>query len=317
MIDGRWYGIGSTWVAHHIYYNAELLEAAGVTPPGFQDDEIWEWDAFVDVCKQLTMDSAGRHPDDAGFDSEDIQQWGVQWPSTWWQPVASAVYSNGGEFITEDGLIGLDSPEALEALQRLADLTYVHHVAPRTASIESLGMTNTQMIDTGRLAMAVDGSWALSWMNPTELNVSMGTGALPKMTRPAAVMQAHFHAALASTDNPQEAWEWIRFLATPFYQEHFAKIGLWIPNQTAMLTEEGLEGWITEGIHPDNYSQFATDYLTNHGVAVSLPPGWTEAVNDYMGPAFEALTAGEPAESVFPEAVRQSNEILEATRESL
>ena len=64
----------------------------------------------------------------------------------------------------------------------------------------------------------------------------------------------------------------MRFLATPFYQEHFCKIGLWIPNQTAMLTEEGLKGWIREGIHPPNYSQFATDYLPKHGVAVAIPP---------------------------------------------
>ena len=70
VINGRWYGIGSTWVAHHIYYNAQIFEDAGITPPGFLDDEIWEWDQFIEICKQLTMDSAGRHPDDDGFDYE-------------------------------------------------------------------------------------------------------------------------------------------------------------------------------------------------------------------------------------------------------
>ena len=93
------------------------------------------------------------------------------------------------------------------------------------------------------------------------MNVALGTGALPKMQQPASIMQAHFHSVLAGTEHPEEAWRWVRFLATPFYQEHFCKIGLWIPNQTAMLTEEGLKGWIREGIHPSNYSQFATDYL--------------------------------------------------------
>lgn len=314
-VNGRWYGIGSTWVAHHIYYNAQTLDDAGVTPPGFQDDEIWGWDEFVEICKQLTVDSGGRHPDDAGFDSEDIQQWAISWNTGWWMPLADVVHSNGGEFITADGLCAFDSPEALEALQRVADLTHVHHVAPRGSSIESLGMNNTQMIDTGRLAMGIDGSWALSWMNPSLMSVPMGTGAIPKMVKPAAMMQAHFHSVLAGSENPEEAWQWVRFLATPFYQELFAKIGLWIPNQSAMLTDEGLEGWITEGIHPPNYSQFATDYLTNHGVAAHLPPGWIEANNDYMAPAFQALTNGEPAESVFPEAVRQTNEILLAAKE--
>ena len=158
-------------------------------------------------------------------------------------PIGAAVHSNGGQLFTDDGLCGLDSPEAMEAMQRLSDLIYVHHVAPRGATLTDLGMNNTQMVDNGRLAMAVDGSWALSWMNPNLMTVGMGTGALPKMAQPASVMQAHFHSVLASTEHPQEAWEWVRFLATPFYQEHFAKIGLWIPNQTAMLTEEGLQGW--------------------------------------------------------------------------
>ncbi len=316
-VNGRWYGIGSTWVAHHFYYNAELFDDAGITPPGFQDDEIWEWEEFVAICKQLTKDSSGRNPDDAGFDSEDIVQWAVDWPSTWWMPLAAAVHSNGGEFITDEGLCAFDTPEAMEALQRVADLVHVHHVAPRGASIQSLGMNNTQMIDTGRLAMGVDGSWALSWMNPSILSVAMGTGALPKMVKPASVMQAHFHSVLSSTEHPEEAWRWVRFLATPFYQEHFAKIGLWIPNQSAMLTEEGLEGWIREGIHPPNYSQFATDYLPTHGVAAHLPPGWIEANNDFMTPAFEAVSNGEAVEAVMPDAVRQANEVLMFAREDM
>lgn len=308
--NGRWHGIGSTWVAHHIYYNAELFDQAGITPPGFQDSEIWDWDNFVEIAKQLTVDSAGRHPGDAGFDADDIQQWGVDWGSTWWMPIAAAVHANGGKFLTEDGMIGLDSPEALEAMQRLSDLIYVHNVAPRSASMADLGMTNTQMIDNGRLAMAVDGSWALSWMNPSLVSVPMGTGALPKMTQPASIMQAHFHSILSSTQKPEESWQWVRFLATPFYQAHFAKIGLWIPNQSAMLTPEGLSTWVTEGIHPANYSQFATDYLPNHGVAVRLPSGYIEAEANFLTPAFEALNAGTPAEQVFPDAVRQANDVI-------
>jgi multiple sugar transport system substrate-binding protein len=311
--DGRWHGIGSTWVAHHIYYNAAIFEEEGITPPGFQDDEIWDWDTFIDIAKQLTVDSAGRNAHDAGFDPEDIQRWAVDWP-LWWMPIAAAVHANGGQFLTEDGMLGLDSPEAIEALQRLSDLIYVHHVAPRGATLSDLGMSNTQMIDTGRLAMGIDGSWALSWMNPSLLTVPMGTGALPKMAQPAAVMQAHFHSVLASTEHPEEAWQWVRFLATPFYQAHFAKIGLWIPNQSAMLTEEGLSTWVTEGIHPENYSQFATDYLPAHGVAVRIPAGYIEADSTFITPAFEALAAGEAAADIFPDAIAGANGILQAAQ---
>jgi multiple sugar transport system substrate-binding protein len=233
----------------------------------------------------------------------------------WWLPGASAVISNGGQYLTEEGLIALDSPEALEALQRLQDLIYVHHVAPRTATFESLGMSNTQMIDSGRLAMGVDGSWALSWMNPSTMNSPMGTGAMPKMVTPASIMTAHFHCIMATTEHPDQAWQWIRFLATPFYQTHFARIGLWLPNQTAMLTEEGLEGWITEGIHPDNYSELVTNYMPNYGVALRLPAGHTEAETNFLTPAWEALAAGEPVQETFVPAVQQANDVIRAANQ--
>lgn len=312
--SGRWHGIGSCWVAHHIYYNAATLEEAGVTPPGFQDDQIWEWDAFVEACKQLTVDNNGRHPDDAGFDKDNIQRWAVDW-GFWWMPLAAAVHSNGGKFITDDGLIGLDSPEALEALQRIADLIYVHNVAPRSATLSDLGMTNTQMINSNRLAMGIDGSWALSWMNPGLMEVPMGTGALPKMKQPASVMQAHFHSVLAGSKNAEAAWQWVRFLSTPFYQTQFLKIGLWLPSQSGLMTPEGIASWKTEGVHTENYTEFVTDYLPKHGVAVRIPAGYIEANNDYITPAFQALAAGEPAEKVFPDAVKAANDVIKANQQ--
>jgi multiple sugar transport system substrate-binding protein len=308
--NGRWHGIGSTWVAHHLYYNAAIFDEAGIEPPGFLDDEIWDWDTFVEIAKQLTVDSNGRHPDDAGFDPESIERWAIDWP-LWWMPIGAAVHSNGGAYV-QDGLLSLDSPEAMEAMQRLSDLIYVHHVAPRSAALADLGMTNTQMIDTGRLAMGADGSWALSWMNPSTVTVPMGTGALPMMTQPAAVMQAHFHSVVASTQHPDEAWQWVRFLATPFYTTQFMKVGLWLPSQTAQLTEEGLAEWVTEGIHPDNYVDFVTEYLPTHGVAVRLPAGYIEADANFITPAFQAIAGGTPVEEVIPEAVRQANEVIAA-----
>jgi multiple sugar transport system substrate-binding protein len=310
--DGRWHGIGSCWVAPHFYYNAALFDEEGITPPGFKDDEIWDWDSFVEVAKQLTIDANGRHPDDAGFDPENIQRWGVQWPFSNASYFAAAVYANGGDFITEEGS-GLGSEEAIDALQKMADLVFVHHVAPQSAALSTLGMTNTQMIDTGRLAMAVDGSWALSWMK--DMTVPLGTGALPKLQRPATHMQAHFHSAMASSAHPDAAWEWVRFLATPFYQTQFLKIGLWLPSQTALMTEEGLATWLTEGVHPANYRDFVTDYLPKYGITDRVPAGYVEANSNFISPAIDAVANGTPAAEVMPAAVEQANQVIAMARD--
>ncbi len=308
---GHWHGIGSCWVAPHIYYNQKIFDDAKIAPPGFKDSELWDWDTFIANAKQLTIDANGKHPDDAGFDPENIQRWAIQWPFSNDVFIAAAVYANGGKFI-DGNKSGLDSPEAMDALQKMADLIYVHHVAPQDASLSSLGMTNTQMLDSGKLAMAVDGSWALSWMK--DVSIPLGTGALPKLKQPASFMQAHFHGALAASKHPDEAWQWVRFLATPFYQTQFCKIGLWLPSQTALMTDEGLASWITKGIHPANYPDFVKEYLPKYGVTARIPAGYTDAGANFITPAYQAIANGSKATDVLPDAIKQANETIAAAQ---
>jgi multiple sugar transport system substrate-binding protein len=310
--EGKWYGIGSCWVAPHIYYNADIFAEAGIEPPTNNPAEAWTWDHFVEVAKQLTNDAAGNHPGDAGFDAANIERWGVHWP-TWWIPVHSAVASNDGLWIDPaTGLLALDQPEAVEAIQAIADLVLVHNVMPQATSMESLGMTNTQMLENGRLAMAIDGSWALSWMH--KIAPTLGTGVLPGLKHTATNMQAHLHSALAATEHPEEAWRWVRYLSTPFYQTQFCKIGLWLPSQSALMTPEGLNEWITEGVHPEGYEQIATEYLPGYGHVLYQPIGWAEA-DAVVTPALQAVWIGDmTAEVAMAEAVPQANEILQANQ---
>lgn len=307
--DGKWYGIGSCWVAPHIYYNADIFTEAGIEAPSNDPTKAWGWDQFVETAKQLTVDVNGNHPGDSGFDPENVDRYGVHWP-TWWIPVHSLIASNDGLWIDpETGLLAIDKPEATQAIQALADLVLVHQVMPRSTAMEALGMSNTQMLENGKLAMAIDGSWALSWMH--KISPTLGTASLPGLKHPATNMQAHLHSALAATTHPQEAWRWVRFLSTPFYQTQFCKIGLWLPSQTQLMTEEGLNTWITEGVHPEGYTQIATDFVTNYGHVLYQPVGWAEAAA-LVNPALEAVWIGDQtAEAAMTAAVPLANEALQ------
>ncbi|GIV79812.1 MAG: ABC transporter substrate-binding protein [Litorilinea sp.] len=306
--QGRWYGIGSCWVAPHLYVNVDIFEAEGIEPPSNDPDEAWTWDYFLEVARQLTVDANGNHPGDSGFDVENVERWGVHWP-TWWIPLHAAITSNKGDWIDPDTqLLILDQPPAIEAIQAIADLMLVHQVMPQSTVMESLGMSNTQMLDTGKLAMAVDGSWALDWMK--EIESTLGTGVLPMMVEPATNMQAHLHSALAATKHPEEAWQWVRFLSTPFYQTQFCRTGLWLPSQTALLTEEGLKTWITEGVHPPEYEKIATEYLPRFGHVLYMPPGYPK-VDAIITPALDAVWVGDmTAEEALTQAVPEANAIL-------
>ena len=313
--QGKWYGIGSCWVAPHIYYNADIFEAAGIDPPSNDADEAWDWDYFLEVCRQLTVDVNGNHPGEAGFDIDNVERWAVQWP-TWSIPLHAAIQSNEGQWVDQGtGLLALDQPEATEALQAVADLMLVHQVMPQNTAFAALGMSNTQMLENGRLAMAVDGSWALAWIH--KIQATLGTAVLPKMKRPATDMQAHIHCGFAGSQHPEAAWRWVRFLATEYYQLLFLRMGLWLPSQTDLMTEEGLAKWMTlrtsptEGVHPEGFDKIVTEYVPQYGHVNYMPPGYPQT-DSIITPALDAIWIGDmTAEEAMAGAVPEANAILQ------
>jgi multiple sugar transport system substrate-binding protein len=313
-VNGKWYGIGSCWVAPHIYYNADIFEKEGITPPSNSPEEAWTWDKFLEVSRQLTIDTKGKHPGEAGFDPDNIDRWAVQWP-TWSIPLHAAIASNGGKWLNQQtGLIELDKPEATEALQKVADLMLVENVAPRGTAFAALGLTNTQMLETGKMAMAIDGSWALSWI--TKIKANLGTAVCPKIVQPATDMQAHIHCGFASSKFKDQAWTWLRFLATEYYQLGFLKMGLWLPSQTALMTPEGMSKWYTErkgpgdGVHPAGYDKIVTEYVPKYGHVLYMPPGYVEA-DAIITPALDAVWIGDKtAEEAMVAAVPLANDVL-------
>ncbi len=124
-------------------------------------------------------------------------------------------------------------------------------------------------------------------------------------------MQAHLHSAFSATKHPEEAWEWVRFLSTPFYQTQFCKIGLWLPSQSDLMTEQGLQSWITEGVHPEGYVDITTKFVPQYGRVLYMPPGWAEA-SQILQPGFDKLFVGDAtAEAAMAEVVPDANKVLQ------
>lgn len=310
IYQGDSFGIGSCWVAPHFYYNAALFEELGVDPPSNDPNEAWEWDDFLEIARQLTVDAEGNNPGDPGFDMTNVERWGVNWP-TWWIPLHAAIQSNGTDWIDPvSGQISLDKPAALDAMQRIADLRLVHQVMPRTEALEALGMGGAQLLETKKVALVVDGSWALSWL--WEIEGGIGTGVLPKMARPGTDMQAHLVTLVKDTENPDAAWELIRFLSSPWYQERYCRDGLWLPSQTALMTDESIADWCVLPEHPEGYELIVTEYTPKYGHYLTMPVGYVKAAESALQPAFDQVFNGDAtASDVLPDAVAEANQIME------
>jgi multiple sugar transport system substrate-binding protein len=313
--NGKWYGIGSCWVANQLYYNADIFAEEGIEPPSNDPAQAWTWDKFIEVATQLTKDKAGLHPNEPGFDPENIERFGCE-ISSYRLNVATFVESNNGHYFDPaTGMLALDKPEAIKATQELADLRLKYHVSPFAATFEQLGMDTTQMLESGKLAMSVDGSWALAWLHKIKPN--LGTAVLPKFQKPATGMNAHLHSVLKGTRDADASFKLIRFLATPFYQTLFLKIGLWLPSQKALMTPEGMKTWYTdrkgpeEGVHPAGYDTLVTKYVPEYGFPFYEPPGWPDA-RAILFPEVDAIWNGDKtADEAFTTIVPECNVLLQ------
>ena len=299
----------------HLYYNTAMLETAGVEPPSTDAAQAWTWDQFVEAAKQLTIDANGKHPGDADFDADNIQQWGVSWP-TWSLPRETLIYSNGGDALTEDFTCKLGEPAAVEAIQALADLANVHKVAPLTAQTEQLGMNSMQMLASNKLAILADGSWALQ--DIAKLGFEYGAGVLPKMKEPMTAGTAHLHVISTETENVEASWKLLAYLSSDDYQRGLCKVGLWLPSHTSLLTEEGWLPGSPTGVHPTGYDKIATDYLTKNTKNQFHPAGYAEA-DTLITAALDPVWIGQAkaADVLTPELIEQINDVVAKTSEKL
>lgn len=132
------------------YYNLDLLEAAGVTPP--EPDERWTWDQVTEAAQTLTTD------DVFGFQFEQYNR------IYQLQPLPQG---KGAPVIGEDGLTVkgiIDSPEWIEAFTWFGRLHNDWKVAPQGSNIEVEALFNEQ-----KLAMCVRGPWAIKSFTEADL----------------------------------------------------------------------------------------------------------------------------------------------------
>jgi multiple sugar transport system substrate-binding protein len=82
-IGNRVYGVATGGAMILLYYNKGLLQKAGITPPSDDPTKPWTWDQYLDALTKLTIDRNGKHPNEAGFDVNNVVQWGTSINPFW------------------------------------------------------------------------------------------------------------------------------------------------------------------------------------------------------------------------------------------
>lgn len=216
--QGLLFGMPATYVGTVLYYNKDLLDAAGQAYP----DDSWDRLGLLEAAKLLTLDANGNNATSADFDTENITQFGINMINR--DGISTTVWNNGGELInaeqTESRLL---EPQTVEMFEWLASLPHVEHVHPTAAQLE--GVPNPFQV--GRVAMAMDGTWNVDYYaQNVEFNwdiapIPMGTAGLDRVTY-AGTNTLHI---FKDSKNLDAAWELLQYMVGSGGMAYFAKTG--------------------------------------------------------------------------------------------
>ncbi|MEH7438061.1 ABC transporter substrate-binding protein [Neobacillus drentensis] len=154
FLDGKQFAIPLDNSTHGLYLNTEMFTKAGLdaTKPPKTAAE------FIDAATKLTIDANGKHPNEAGFDSNNVKQYGFGMPNNhhgfyMWLALMG---QQGESLLNKDQKkIAVDSAKGADAWKFLEELIYKYKVVPKGQK-DPMGD-----FKAGLTAMVIDGPWQL------------------------------------------------------------------------------------------------------------------------------------------------------------
>ncbi|MBI1851524.1 MAG: extracellular solute-binding protein [Planctomycetes bacterium] len=243
--NGRLLGLPKDWTPFVLYYNADLFERAGVSPP----TDAWTWDDYLAAAKKLTRDDDGDGEPDT---------WGCA-QAQWFDAVLCWIMQNGGRAFERDAdghlRCVLDDPRTIEAVQFLRDLRWKH----RVAYTEGLRLQQSQALNAVQLFM--DGRVAM--FGPVGRWQTVSFAEIAKRDRPFrwdvappphqrerwTAIGTTAYCVSRKTAHPREAAALVRFLTGPEGSRLNAELGLAVP---ALRSVAASDAFLTPNAMPAN-----------------------------------------------------------------
>ncbi|MGO3886160.1 MAG: extracellular solute-binding protein [Mycetocola sp.] len=145
------------------YYNADLLEEAGVDPADL-GGLVWspdeDTDTFLDVAKSLTVDESGKRAGEKGFKGNKLAQYGTNIGNDLQAILLPYIGSNGGTF-EEGEQFTFAEPASAQAFQYLVSAVNDAHVAPPASETNKDGDFSRDAFIDGKLALFQSGVYNL------------------------------------------------------------------------------------------------------------------------------------------------------------
>jgi multiple sugar transport system substrate-binding protein len=155
-----------------IIYNQDLFEEAGVPLPptkvGDQyDGKPWDIDALRSLAMKLTVDKNGKDATQAGFDPDNIEQWGFesQFMDNYNLRAESAFFG-AGSLLDADGKTAVIPDYMAQAAKWYNDGVWKDHFIPTAAQVSSDLLSAGSEFASGNIAIDEGHTWFTCCVTP-------------------------------------------------------------------------------------------------------------------------------------------------------
>jgi multiple sugar transport system substrate-binding protein len=288
---GQSYGVPISSVAYVLFYNKDLMKKAGLDPskpPRTQAE-------FLKAAQACTVDKAGKKSGQAGFDSKNLETWGVSLYNNWVgsRLAYAAILQNGGSLVDKDENANFASPEATSAVQFLVDLVQKQGVARANSTEEA----ELAAFSQGKVCMFPSGQWYTDRFESQKMN--FGVAFLPRLggSKQDAAWGGSSHLTLPKqragydANKRAAALEFVKWITQPAQSLTWTGTGS-LPTQAAITSDPKLKAQPISGIFPKLGSIYATSGFPWGGQV--LGPFDNAWENAYLGKKSvqQALTDG-------------------------
>jgi multiple sugar transport system substrate-binding protein len=271
-----------------MFYNKSAFEEAGVDlPPSEWTGDGWTWDDFVEISKQLTVEG---------------ERWGaLVYLDTGYEQTFTVNNGSPTGIYSEDGKeFTLADPKAIEAVQWATDLTCEHGVQPPWSELQRDDIAN-QLFVQGRLAMMYNVMGVVPYLRGAVKDFEWDVAPVPANVDQKTESSLIVFSIPREAQNPDDAWELLKFLASPEAGEILAKGSQFIP------INRGSAEFIKPGDQPPANLQLFAEAANN--LTQPNQTNNTSRARDIYRPELEAVyncnkTAEEVLNNVRPEVER-------------
>lgn len=224
-VDGKEYGVPFRYDGSGIYYNIDMLKAAGY------DAFPETWDEMVEMSKKLSKDGV----------------YGFAWPlgnqANATTRFVQQIYTYGGDVLDADGKCLLNTKESKAALGNIVDSIKEGYAAPGSSEFDNTTMRES--FGQGNLAFLLSGPFDVDTLKTDYPELNFATAVIPGIDGMGVTTANGWCVALAAkSENKEAAAEFIAYITTP---ENQARLTDSFPaSKTAMEYEK----FATEELKP-------------------------------------------------------------------